>query len=86
MPSTPAHLVRMNPITRLKAALERHYRERLACLRVLTLAVLLTVCSPEEGRSQDRLSAGWPQWQRIEASQLPPAWQVEEASLAPKQA
>lgn len=71
----------MNAITHLKAALEA-YRERPACLQVLALAVLLTVCSPEEGRSQNRLAAGWPRWQRIEASPLPPAWQVEEASVA----
>lgn len=47
----------------------------------LALVVALTACVGEEGRSQDRLSAGWPQWQRIEASQPPTAWQVEEASF-----
>lgn len=51
-------------------------------LLVFALAVLLTACIPEGGRGQDRLSTGWPQWQRIEASQPPTAWQVEEASFA----
>ncbi len=72
----------MDPITRLNAALEGRYRiECPTGLCLLSLAVVLSACG-SEGSGQDRLSANWPQWQRIEATQPPSAWQVEEASFA----
>ena len=72
-----------DPVTRLNAALEGRYRiERPTGLCILSLAVLVTACRSGEGSSQDRLWADWPQWQRIEATQPPSAWQVEEASFA----
>lgn len=51
-------------------------------LPALALAILLTACVTESCRGQDRLSAGWPEWQWIEASEPPADWQVEEASFA----
>jgi len=50
--------------------------------RALTLALLLAACTSAGGSGQDRLTADWPEWQRIESGEPPSAWQVEEASFA----
>ena len=49
---------------------------------ILSLAMVLTGCRGGEDFGRDSTSAAWPEWQRIEAGQPPPAWQVEEVSLA----
>jgi hypothetical protein len=52
-------------------------------MRCLTLAltVVVSACGPEGGLGQNRLSTGWPQWQRIVVAEPPAAWRVEEASV-----
>ena len=51
-------------------------------LAVPALLVLSAACMPDAGRSQDRLSSDWPNWQRIAVNEPPVAWQIEEASFA----
>lgn len=49
-------------------------------LPALALAILLTACVTESCRGQDRLSAGWPEWQWIEASEPPADWRMPSES------
>lgn len=51
-------------------------------LCIVLLAVAHTGCSRGARGSGAGVSSAWPAWQKIEATQPPSAWRVEEASLA----
>lgn len=51
-------------------------------LWIIVLAALLTGCGGGASSNRADFSSTWPQWQQIEATQPPSAWQVEEASFA----
>lgn len=48
----------------------------------VALALFLPACTPRAGFGQDRLTADWPQWQRIETSELPEDWRLLQATVA----
>jgi len=50
--------------------------------RAFRMVLLLAAAGCSDGQGQDRLSANWPEWQRIETGDLPAGWQFEEASPA----
>ena len=49
---------------------------------VVASVTVSTACLTDGDLDGDRLSSDWPDWQRIEATELPEAWQLEEASVA----
>jgi hypothetical protein len=75
----------VDPVTRLNTALDGRSRVARPPLLGLTLSAMVALaaaCMPDAGGGQDRLSTGWPDWQRIEANEPPATWQIEEASFA----
>lgn len=65
------------------SALEGRYRiGRATGLCILSLAVVLIGCGGGARGGRDSTLATWPEWQRIEATHPPSAWQIEEASPA----
>jgi len=49
---------------------------------VLASLAVSTACLLDGDLDRDRLSRDWPDWQRIETTELPEAWRLEQASVA----